>query len=264
MNGETRIERIMQAFLEGRKGTVRADEDFSSRVMDSVRQWEKEKEEERRRAPGAGRPRRGSPGFRLPFRDWLDAWRRPVPRLAFSALLAAAVSALVYFADRPGPVPVPDSTRLKGEGFRLGFLLKREGRVAPAVPGTEYRPGDLLQAVYSAPAPGRVHLFSIDAGGLISCFSCASGDTLFPPAQARPLAFALELDASPKAETFAGFWSERPTPSAEVLRLIRAAWESGGRDLGKLEEALDARLPAGLQASLFTVRKKESPSRGFR
>lgn len=260
------FEKELQSFLAGRKSGAKADADFSSRVMASVRDWEREKLKEgvaerglRAKQPGPGPGLSWFPGFLFPF-----GRRQPVLGMAFSFLLLLSVSGLVYLGVGPlGKPDAPDITRIKGEGFRLGFLLKREGSLAPAVPGMEFLPGDLLQAVYSAPARGRFHLFSLDAGGDILCFSCASVDTWLPAGQDRPLSYALELDASPKREVFAGFWSETPVSSGEVSAMLSAAWKAAGHDLAKLPEALRPRLSRGLEVSIFPIRKKESTRHGI-
>lgn len=260
MSGETRIEKILNAFIEGRKRPVRVERDFAAGVMSSIHSWEneKEKEEGKRSTPRPGRLSRTG----IPFlsRAWPDFRLRPGLALAFSALMFISVSGLVYFAARqPLEIPAQDTTRIKGDGFRLGFLLKRAGEVRPALRGGKYLPGDLLQAVYSAPVQGRIHLFSIDGAGIADCYSCNARDSVFPPGQDRPLSYALELDASPGREIFVGFWSERALPSTSLMESLLAAWKAVGPDPVKFEEALRSRLPAGCEASVFPILKKEIP-----
>lgn len=260
---DSELEKLMQSYLATRRSSAKADADFTGRVMASVRVWERESS-----LPGAsgrvrhtrtpGRPWFTAFPFPFPFGK-LGAWPRPALGMALSLLLLLSFSGLLYLRLGPhGKPEAPDITRIKGQGFRLGFLLKRDGRLTPALPGMDFQKGDLLQAVYSAPAKGRFHLFSIDETGDIRCFSCATPDTLLPAGQDRPLSYALELDASTGQEAFAGFWSERPVSSEAVSALIRDAWKAAGHDLASLPETLRHRLSPGLAASVFPIRKKET------
>jgi hypothetical protein len=260
------LEKLMQSYLASRRSSAKADADFTGRVMASVQDWERELSQ-----PGAaGRERQA----RTPGRPWFTgllfpfgkpaAWPRPVLGMAFSLLLLVSFSGLVYLGLGPHGTPeAPDITRIKGEGFRLGFQLKRDGRLTPAIPGMDFLPGDLLQAVYSAPARGRFHLFSIDESGDIHCFSCATPDTLLPAGRDRPLSYALELDASTGQEAFAGFWSESPISSDAVSAMMREAWKAAGHDLASLPGTLRHRLSPGLEASVFPIRKKETTPHGI-
>lgn len=260
------LDKLMQAYLASRRSSTKADADFTGQVMASVQDWERESSQ----SGAAGKERQARTSGRPWFKSLLipfgkpAAWPRPAIGMAFSLLLMLSFSGLLYLGLGPhGRPEAPDITRIKGEGFRLGFQLKRDGRLTPAIPGMDFLPGDLLQAVYSAPVRGRFHLFSIDESGDIHCFSCATPDTLLPAGQDRPLSYALELDASTGQEAFAGFWSEGPVSSHAVNAMIRDAWKAAGHDLALLPETLRHRLSPGLAASVFPIRKKETTTHGI-
>jgi hypothetical protein len=166
----------------------------------------------------------------------------------------AALLVVPYFL--PGTGPDGKGTRIKGEAFRVGYLLKRGARIAPAVSGEGFRPGDRLQAVYSAESAGYIRFYSLDASGRIECLSCAGPDSLSPAGQDKTFPFALELDDDPADEALVGIWTPAPAKAADQEPWLRAAWGRSLGDVSGLEEALAKGAPAGSRVSYFLLRKK--------
>jgi hypothetical protein len=252
------MEKAWADYLAGRKAGISApDPVFTRRVMESVQAAEAARSvaEGQSRSGRSRRPAAG--GFAVRAKAWIAQAFRPRPMMAMASLLLVAGTASLYLAENPHRAGSgADVTSTKGGGFELGFLLKRGNRVEPAGSGNVYLPGDRLQAVYSSAVGGYIHLYSIDAAGVIVCFSCPGENTLSPAGQGKTLDFALELDGSARAEAVIGFWTPRPASSADLGKILRAAWEKGGRDLSGLAALLGEALPEGGRVSVFHLHKR--------
>ena len=243
------VDKAWTDFLSERQKPMAPDPEFTRKVMAEV---------------GAQAvARNGSAGgARQPLwqglrEGWRRIWERPVAGLAMASLLVLAGGVALYVsADRPPAAAGPDVTRIKGGGFKLGFLLKRGGAITPAEPGAVYLPGDRLQAIYSSPAAGHIQLFSLDEAGNIACLSCRDGNPELPAGQGKPLAYALELDGSAAAEAMVGFWGPQAVPGSSVEAGLRGAWERSGHDFPRLQSILTAESPRGSAATVFLIHKR--------
>lgn len=234
-------------FLAQRKKTPAPDPDFTRRVMAAVRA--RESQGIAHRTPRTPLPDRIADVLR-------SFWNRPRLAMALAtALMLAAVS--VYVTDQRISAPsILDVTRIKGGGFGLGFLLKRGKTIAPAVPGALYLPGDRLQAVYSSPSEGYLHMFSLDDSGNVICFSCQAGNLRLPPGQEKTLDFALELDGSHQSEAMVGFWTRESVPSGSFEARLRLAWKRAGHDYSALRSILIKGMPEETKVVIFPIKKR--------
>lgn len=255
-------EKALMDFLAERRKKPAPDPEFTKRVMISVRA-QAVVQEERRTIPSR-------PPTRRPFWPFLTAWdprglsgmwNPPRAAMAMASLLLLAGASLYVTGHRvPGPGRT-DVTRIKGDGFQLGFLLKRGAVIAPAVSGEVYFPGDKLQAVYSAEAPGHLHLFSLDERGGILCFSCQGGDPELPAGQGKTLPFALELDGSILAEAMVGFWipsreAARHASADSIRSMLSDAWKLAHHDFTVLQGLLAAETAGGKRTAVFQIKKR--------
>lgn len=251
-----RLDREWSAWLEGRKRPAPPDPEFTHRVMEAVRE---EARLARNGSPGstrAGRmiPFAGSRPGGPPWKEWLRRALSPRPALAFATLVFAAVLAVRNYS--PGTGSDGEGVRIKGGAYRVGYLLKRGARIAPAVSGKGFRPGDRLQAVYSADGAGYIRFYSIDASGRIECLSCAGPDSLLPAGQDKTFPFALELDADPADEALVGIWTAAPSRPADLEPWLRDAWVRSQGDVSGVERALSRGGPSGSRVSVFLLRKE--------
>jgi hypothetical protein len=243
--------REWSAWLEDRKRPAPPDPEFTRRVMESVR--------------AAARTASANPSVAQRARPagpaWIRAWLSPRPVLAFATMALAAALAIRYFPAGPGPGPgqYREATRIKGEGFRIGYLLKRGTSILPAVSGDRFRAGDRLQAVYSANRSGFIRFFSLDATGRIECLSCTGVDSLSPAGQDKTFPFALELDADPSDEALVGIWTPSPSDTLALEAWLRGAWSRSGQDLSGLERVLSHSAPPESRVAFFLMRKKVRP-----
>jgi len=236
--------REWSAWLEERRRPAPPDPEFTRRVMESVR--------------AAARTASANPSVAQRARPTWPVWIRtllsPRPVLAFATLALAASLAIRYFPAGPGPDRV--ATRIKGEGFRIGYLLKRGASILPARSGEWFRAGDRLQAIYSADRSGFIRFFSLDATGRIECLSCSGADSLSPAGQDKTFPFALELDADPADEALLGIWMPALSDTLALEAWLRGAWGRSGRDLSGLERVLSQNAPSGSRVAFFLMRKK--------
>ena len=243
------LDREWSAWLAERKRPAPPDPEFTRRVMESVR-------------AEAGRGT-ASPRFKIggwaPALRALSAWPRsirlllaPRPILALATLALAAGVAVQFFPAEPDPQGI----RIKGEGFRIGYLLKRGNRIAPARSGAGFGPGDRLQAIYSSDRAGYIRFFSLDASGRIDCLSCSGADSISPAGQDKPFPFALELDADPADEALVGIWTPAPVDARGTEAWLARAWDLSGQEFSGLERALSRTTPSGSRVSFFLLRKQ--------
>jgi hypothetical protein len=235
------LDREWSAWLEERKRPAPPDPGFTRRVMEAVR-------------AELPRGRAAVPPARSAWPGWIRGLLSPRPALAFATLALAAGLAIRYFPGGPGQDRA--GTRIKGEAFRVGYLLKRGDRIAPARSGEGYGPGDRLQAIYSSDRAGYIRFFSLDASGRIECLSCSGADSLWPAGQAKAFPFALELDADPADEALVGIWTPAPSNAPDLETWLRGAWARSSGGLSGLEAALSISAPASSRLSIFLLRKK--------
>jgi len=266
MNAEE-LDREWSAWLEERKRPAPHDPEFTRRVMAAVRSEAHAKAGNPSAEP-AGNPSvnpsgnpTGKPGGSIAWQrarpawpEWIRGLLSPRPALAFASLALASVLAIRYL---PSALRTDaESVRIKGESFRIGYLLKRGERILPARSGEAYLPGDRLQALYSADRAGYIRFFSVDASGRIECLSCTGNGSLSPAGQEKTFPFALELDADPADEALVGVWTPAPSDPQGVESWLRGAWERSGRKLPDLQRDLSAGAPSGSRLSFFLLRKK--------
>lgn len=252
-------EKAWMDYLEERKKIPAPDPEFTKRVMDSVRA-QAVAQEARRTIPAGPSTRRTFLSAWDP-RVLLGMWNPPRAAMAMASLLLLAGASLYVAGHRVSGTGGTDVTRIKGDGFQLGFLLKRGAVIAPAVSGEVYFPGDKLQAVYSADAPGHLRLFSLDERGGIICFSCQGGDPELPAGQGKTLPFALELDGSILAEAMVGFWipsrdTARPASADSMHSILSGAWKLAHHDFSVLQVLLAAQTAGGRRAAVFQIKKR--------
>lgn len=252
-------EKAWMDFMAERKKMPDPDPEFTERVMASVRA-QAVLRQARPTAPAR-------PAKRRPFLSAWDMgglllrWNPPRAAMAMASLLLLAGVSLYVTGQRASGTGRSDVTRIKGDGFKLGFLLKRGAVIAPAVSGEVYLPGDKLQAVYSADAPGHIHLFSLDERSGIICFSCQGGDPELPAGQGKTLPFALELDGSILAEAMVGFWIPNREGAGRVSTdsmqsMLSDAWKRSHHDFSALQALLSAETAEGTRAVVFQIKKR--------
>jgi hypothetical protein len=238
------LDREWSAWLEERKRPLPPDPEFTRRVMQAVRA---------QGSPRAGSVSSGS-SVRSTWPDRIRALLSPRPVLAFATLALAAGLAIRFLTVGPGPEG--GGTRIKGKSFSVGYLLKRGERIVPAASGDGFRPGDRLQAIYSADQAGHIRFFSIDAAGRIECLSCAGADSISPAGQDKTFPFALELDADPMDEALVGIWTPGPAAAGSMQSWLRDAWVRSSEGFPGLERDLSRSAPSGTRVSFFLLRKK--------
>ncbi len=243
------------AWLEDRKHPVPPDTEFTRRVMEAVRTEARmaagnpsKKLSTKTRTPSA------ATGNRPAWQEWIRTWLSPRPALAFAVLTVVATLVIQYYPA--GLRQGAEDTRIKGEGFHVGYLLKRGTRIATAASGEGFRPGDRLQAIYSADRAGYIRFFSLNASGHIECLSCFGAHSISPAGQDKTLPFALELDADPLDEALVGVWTPGPSEAHELEAWLRLAWGRSARDFSSLERALSQSTSADIRVSFFLLRKK--------
>lgn len=247
---EQELDKAWEAFLAECKAPFIPDAGFTPRVMNSVRDWEGA------RLRDGARGKTQPEGFWTWLRPWLDARLGPSPVLIFSSCLLVLMAAGIFIWVKPGfnASSVMD-TRVKGVEFRIGFMLKRGDQFESASSGSRFHPGDQLQAVYSAPSRGYLHLLSIDGNGRVICFSCEERRDVLPPGRTKTLPYALELDSSPSPEVLVGIWSPDSISPFQIQKVVANSWETSGHDLGKIQESLRLLLPKNGKTSVFQIQK---------
>lgn len=251
------LDREWSAWLEDRRRPAPPDPEFTRRVMESIRAETRLATGNRPAIPSGKTGRWASaPRARPAWPERIRGFFSPRPALAFATLALAAALAIRFLPAGPGPAG--DGTRIKGGGFRVGYLLKRGANILPARSGGYYRAGDRLQAVYSADRTGYIRFFSLDAAGRIECLSCSGADSASPAGQDKTFPFALELDSDPADEALVGIWTPAPSDTLALRSWLRGTLPSG-RDLSGLGRVLSAGAPPGCRVSVFLLRKKARP-----
>lgn len=204
--------------------------------------------EEAARALPSRRTGRESPGV---WRSTTARRRRPWPwrapaRGAALALAAAAVW-LVWARAGKGPSPSrEDDLRSKGSA-RLGLFVKSGDRVRRGTDGEVVAPGDTLRFAVTAAADRWVAVLSRDGGGTASLYVPAGGPgtPMIAVTAGRdvPLPEGLELDGVLGREDLVGVFCDRPVPTGDLLRDLKAT--------GAVHP------PAGCAIDRLTIEKRE-------
>lgn len=164
-----------------------------------------------------------------PRRRWLPAL---IP-------LAAAAAVLIALRVHPGPGDDERAERTKGstgghtEAAELGspwihdvtLLLSAGSPDAPrpVASGDVVRPGDYLQAGYTATRSGFGAVLSRDGAGSVTAYVPPGGENMVPLAPGRERSFPLStiLDATLGDERIAIVWCEMAHPLAPLLAALR-------------------------------------------
>ncbi len=236
-----------------------------------------------RRAQG---PATASDAGRSPRSAW---WSRlwPLPAPAAVALIALAALPLLRGGDEGGDSGLPLEIRLKGAGAHLLLHRKTEEGGERLRDGALARRHDQIQFQYQAAGQAYGLILSIDGAGLVTRHFPDHGSRAAPLQQAGvgSLEFAYELDDAPGWERFYFVTAAVPFDVDAVMsaahRLAAASGSSadagaqaagaqaagarpmGARPMGAVvpgpADSLD--VPAGLEQSLFTLRKERSCTR---
>lgn len=164
--------------------------------------------------------------------------------LGFAALVPALGAAALVLLVRTSPTDtgaalddgtLPADVRVK-DSAGLDVVLRRDGRITRAAPGTTFRAGDELRFVVHA--AGRTHalLVGIDAKGTVSVYAPFDGTA------------SLALPAGPNAE-LPGSIQLDDTPGPERLFLLLSAAPLAVSDLRPSLDALAARGPDALRST---------------
>ncbi len=244
-------EEIWNDFLTERKKTPSVDSAFTQRVMASVRALEYA-------AKSAQKTNKtGSENSLVNFLDRVTNSFGYKPMLAFASLMFfVGIITLLQIQNRKDISVIAETTRIKGENFKLGFLLKRGATIGKAVTGDFFQPGDKLQAIYSASSQGYLHLLSLDQSGKIECFSCQDKASPLLAGQEKTLDFALELDTSALSEIMIGYWSPQFIPYSVIESKIHQALQASGFRPSEIGSRLSKQLRNGEKVSLFILNKK--------
>jgi hypothetical protein len=185
-----------------------------------------------------------------PRRRWLPAL---IP-------VAAAAAVLIALRVRPGPGDDGRAERTKGSihttaaaaspGIHdVALLLSASGPDAllPVASGDVVRPGDYLQAGYTATRSGFGAVLSRDGAGSVTAYVPPGGETMVPLAPGRERSFPLStiLDATLGDERIAIVWCETAHPLAPLLAALRDGRPIAAPDDCSVREVtLDKRLAA--------------------
>lgn len=145
-------------------------------------------------------------------------WPRVVTALGS---LAVAAAALVFVL---GP-PARDPTRTKGgSGPQLMLAAGPRARVAPVVSGDRARPGDSVQAAYTATQDGFGAVLARDGSGATTVYVPAQGDAMvaLPAGTLRSFPGSTILDDVVGAQVVVIVWCATPQPIAPLLGELRA------------------------------------------
>jgi hypothetical protein len=161
-----------------------------------------------------------------PRRRWLPAL---IP-------VAAAAVVLIALRVRPDPSEEGITERSKGSvvsagpadslGVDRAALLLSAGQpdaLMPVTTGDVVRPGDYLQAGYTAARSGFGAVLSRDGAGSVTAYAPTDGEKMVPLAPGRERSFPLStiLDATLGDERIAIVWCETAHPLAPLLAALR-------------------------------------------
>lgn len=164
-----------------------------------------------------------------PRRRWLPAL---IP-------VAAAAAVLLALRVRPGPGDDGPAVRTKGRmhvaserpeilspaihGTALLLSAGRPEALLPVASGDVVRPGDYLQAGYTATRSGFGAVLSRDGAGSVTAYVPPGGENMVPLAPGRERSFPLStiLDATLGDERIAIVWCETAHPLAPLLAALR-------------------------------------------
>ncbi len=180
--------------------------------------------------PSGGKPPRLS--------RWVFAW------MCGALALATAVVWLVVLPKRDGAFsrhvavqfPTVESsdeassaTRLKG-GARLGFFVKRDGRVMQGHDGFTVHPGDRLRFSVTIPEPRHVAILSRDGKGVVSeCYPGGGRSRKLAVSHDELLDSSVELDGTLGNERIIAVFCAEPF---EVAPLVAKLGRDGTLEVG--------------------------------
>jgi hypothetical protein len=190
--------------------------------------------------------------------------RPPFARSWFPALAAAsavAVAALALWGRSPDSTSDTrpkagaeraDTTRIKGLRPQVLLFRKAQDGVEALSSGSRVRRGDVVQLAYQAAGRSYGAIFSVDGRGVVTQHLPAEGSRAVPLAAAgQALASAYQLDDAPRFEVF---YLVTAAATFEIPPLLDAARGIAATDPARLSPL---RLPAGLEATQFVLRKED-------
>jgi hypothetical protein len=155
-------------------------------------------------------------------------WPRRAPgRSAALALAAAAAVWLVWARAGKGPASSGEGDLRSKGSARLGLFVKSGDRVRHGVDGEVVAPGDTLRFTVTATAERWVAVLSRDGGGTASLYvpGGSPGTPMIAVTAGHdvPLPGGLELDEILGREDLVGVFCDRPVPTGDLLRELRAS-----------------------------------------
>jgi len=154
-----------------------------------------------------------------PSRWW---WGAPIGALAAAAVLVLVVT------RKP-----PEGERTKGAD-KPALLLSagRPGALVPMMANDAIRPGDSLQAGYTAKTDGFGAVLALDGANQAMTYVPASGDVMvaLPAGTDRSFPSSTVLDNVLGKETIALVWCEVAQPLAPLIAELRSTKTLGDRD----------------------------------
>ena len=146
--------------------------------------------------------------------------RRWPRRVAAIGALAVAAAALVLVFR-----PAHESTRTKGgSGPQLMLAAGPRDRVAPVVSGDRARPGDSVQAAYTATQDGFGAVLARDGSRATTAYVPAQGDAMvaLPAGTLRSFPGSTILDDVVGAQVVVIVWCDTLRPIAPLVRELQA------------------------------------------
>jgi len=144
------------------------------------------------------------------------------PRVAVAVGAIAVAAAALVVVLRP---PAGEATRTKGgSGPHLMLAAGPRDRIAPVVSGDRVRPGDSIQAAYTAATDGFGAVLARDGRGATTAYVPARGDAMvaLPAGTLRSFPASTILDDVAGAQVVAIVWCEASVPIAPLVRELQA------------------------------------------
>ena len=152
--------------------------------------------------------------------------RSPAPGrariVAAAGAIVAAAAAIVFILHRPSGEP----TRTKGgSGPQLMLAAGPRDRVAPVVSGDHVRPGESVQAGYTATHDGFGAVLARDGSGATTAYVPGQGDAMvaLPAGTLRSVPGSTILDEVAGAQVVVIVWCVKIQPIASLLAELRAS-----------------------------------------
>jgi len=150
--------------------------------------------------------------------------RRVRPQRIVAAIAALAIAAGVVIVVR-SPSDAP-AERTKGTpGPRLMLAAGSRERLAPVMSGDRVKPGDSVQAAYTATRDGFGAVIARDGSGAVAAYVPARGDAMvaLPAGTLRSYPGSTILDEVVGAQIVEIVWCETAQPIAPLIAELRAA-----------------------------------------